>query len=212
MKNAFIIVAAALLLAGCQKIQTETTGNITQNTLTNTAVSDTPVDTNCGQEGKTLGSEIDHCCPGLEPKSLRTDGGFGGLIECAKITNEPVTSEKSTIANPASENCTKKGGILEIRKNKNGEYGVCIFDDNRQCEEWALFRGQCPDGGVKVTGYLTDGEIYCAITGGQIEGVGTETPMCKRFDGTLCNAQANFNGECPDPNDPIPSAGNREAD
>jgi hypothetical protein len=42
--------------------------------------------------------------------------------------------------------------------------------------------------------------------------MGTETPMCKRIDGTLCNAQANLDGECPDPRDPNPNAGNIEAE
>jgi len=121
-----------------------------------------------------------------------------------------VNQEQNSLANPASENCLQVGGQLEIRQNKNGQYGVCLFEDNRQCEEWALFRGQCPVGGLKITGYENDAEIYCAITGGQVEGVGTMTPMCKRIDGTYCNAQANFDGDCPDPNDPNPNAGNVE--
>ena len=60
------------------------------------------------------------------------------------------------MANPASENCIQKGGKLEMRTNKKGEYGVCLFEDNRQCEERALLRGDCPEGGVKVTGYLSE--------------------------------------------------------
>lgn len=119
-------------------------------------------------------------------------------------------TQDTTLANPASSNCTAKGGTLEIRKSKIGEYGVCFFEDNRQCEEWALLRGECPVGGLKITGYQSEAEIYCAITGGQLEGLDTNTPMCKRVDGTLCNAQANFDGECPDPHDPNPSAGNVE--
>ena len=123
-----------------------------------------------------------------------------------KVYNEPIP-----ITNPASENCVRNGWKLEIRKNKNGEYGVCLFEDNRQCEEWALLRGDCPEGWIKITGYDNDAEVFCAITGGEVEGVGTETPMCKRIDGTFCNAQSNFDGECPDPNDPNPNAGNMEA-
>jgi putative hemolysin len=119
--------------------------------------------------------------------------------------------QNTTIANPASVNCVEKGGTIEIRTNKKGEYGVCLFDDNRQCEEWALLRGECPVGGMKVTGYENDAEVYCVITGGQVDGVGTKTPMCKRIDGTYCNAQANFDGDCPDPHDPNPSARNMEA-
>jgi len=118
--------------------------------------------------------------------------------------------QKIGMANPASVNCVNKGGRVEIRKNKQGEYGVCLLEDNRQCEEWALMRGDCPEGGKKITGYDNDAEIFCAITGGQVEGVGTATPMCKRIDGTYCSAQANLDGECPDPHDQNPNAGNAE--
>lgn len=124
--------------------------------------------------------------------------------------NQSDEKQISGLPNPASTNCVEKGGTLEIRKNKNGEYGVCIFEDNRQCEEWALLRGDCPVGGKKITGFATEAEIYCAITGGEVEGVGTENPMCKRIDGTYCNAQANLDGDCPDPNDPNPDAGNAD--
>jgi putative hemolysin len=119
-------------------------------------------------------------------------------------------SIKSALANPASVNCIEQGGKLEIRESKLGQYGVCIFEDNRQCEEWALLRGQCPTGGMKITGYQNEAEVYCAITGGELSGLDTSTPMCQRVDGTFCNAEANLNGECPNPNDPNPSAGNRE--
>lgn len=125
--------------------------------------------------------------------------------------NKTDGEQTANIANPASANCAENGGKLEIKKNKKGEYGVCFFEDNQQCEEWALLRGQCPVGGVKITGYENDAEIYCAITGGQVDGMDTPVPMCKRIDGTLCNAQSNLDGECPDPNNPYPNAGNVEA-
>jgi len=141
--------------------------------------------------------------------------GTGALFILAGCQSSPAgktdDGKNTQMANPASVNCVEKGGTLEIRKNKKGEYGVCLFEDNRQCEEWALLRGNCPVGGLKITGYENDAEVYCAITGGQVEGVGTATPMCKRMDGTLCNAQANLDGECPDSNDPNPGAGNTEA-
>lgn len=125
--------------------------------------------------------------------------------------NKPAEQNQAGLPNPASTYCEKQGGRIEMRNNKNGQYGICLFEDNRQCEEWTLFRGECPIGGLKITGYENEAEIYCAITGGQVEGLGTETPMCKRIDGTYCNAQANLDGECPDPHDPNPSAGNAEA-
>jgi putative hemolysin len=129
----------------------------------------------------------------------------------AVTDNKTDVGQPVQMANPASTNCLEKGGKLEMRQNKNGDYGVCLFEDNRQCEEWALFRDQCPVGGKKVTGYENDAQIFCAITGGEVQGVGTSEVLCKRLDGTLCAVQANFNGECPDPKDPNPSAGNVEA-
>ncbi|MDD4286819.1 MAG: DUF333 domain-containing protein [Candidatus Peribacteraceae bacterium] len=141
--------------------------------------------------------------------------GASALFILAGCQSSPADKtddgKNAQMANPASVNCVDKGGTLEIRKNKKGEYGVCLFEDNRQCEEWALLRGNCPVGGLKITGYENEAEIYCIVTGGKVEGVGTATPMCKRIDGTLCNAQSNLDGDCPDPSDPNPSAGNTEA-
>ena len=47
--------------------------------------------------------------------------------------------------NPASVHCTEAGGRSEIRTRADGaQFGVCVFADGRQCEEWALFRDkQC---------------------------------------------------------------------
>lgn len=57
---------------------------------------------------------------------------------------------KSAIANPASTHCIEVGGSLMIKKGDDGgEYGVCSFKGGRQCEEWALFRGECPVGGIE---------------------------------------------------------------
>lgn len=116
------------------------------------------------------------------------------------------------IANPASIYCLDNGGSLQMKENKNGQYGVCYFEDNRQCEERAFYHGDCPKWGMKVTGYDNDAEAYCVIAGGELSGVGTPTPMCKRVDGTRCNAQSNMDGDCPSPYDPNPSARNVETE
>lgn len=51
--------------------------------------------------------------------------------------------EKTKIENPASNFCIEEGGSVEIRSNDLGEYGVCIFNDNSECEEWMFFNGNC---------------------------------------------------------------------
>jgi len=102
------------------------------------------------------------------------------------------------IANPASVNCLTKGGKLVLRDRPQGQYGVCVFEDDRQCEEWALDRGDCPDGGLKITGYTNDANIYCAITGHvSIESDKPGEAGTCQVDGVTCPAQQYFDtGEC----------------
>jgi uncharacterized protein len=54
-----------------------------------------------------------------------------------------TTPLNAGIANPASENCLRQGGEVEMRQGAAGEYGVCIFADGRVCDEWALYHGVC---------------------------------------------------------------------
>ncbi len=201
----FIFFTALIAVACAQtKVQTPPTGNTPDGGKTESPIVNAPDNGNtvspvaCTMEAKLCpdGSAVGRSGPNCE------------FAPCPGATANPGTV---SLANPASQNCTKQGGKLEMRNNKLGQYGICFFEDNRQCEEWALMRGDCPVGGLKITGYEDDAQVYCAITGGKVEGVGTATPMCRRTDGTLCTAQANFDGQCPDPSNPGPNAGNVEA-
>ena len=120
----------------------------------------------------------------------------------------------AAVANPASENCIKQGGTVSIvARGDGGQYGICTFEDNRQCEEWALLRGDCPIGGVKVTGYITPAAQYCAITGGTYavtgnSGADDEQGTCTFKDGAQCAAWDYYNGKCAQSvttADPLPS-------
>jgi uncharacterized protein len=54
--------------------------------------------------------------------------------------SEPVAN----MANPASVNCVKQGGKVDIRTAPDGgQTGYCLLPDGHECEEWALFRGEC---------------------------------------------------------------------
>ena len=111
-------------------------------------------------------------------------------------------SAAPALANPASQNCVAKGGMLTIEKQpQRGEYGVCVFADNLQCEEWAMLRGRCRVGGVKVTGYATPAARYCAITGGTYTVVSagdtsSEKGTCTFRGSTSCDALAYYDGSC----------------
>lgn len=99
------------------------------------------------------------------------------------------------LANPASENCNKVGGNLVMEKRGDGgEYGLCYFDDNRACEEWALLRGDCPLGGVKTTGFDAIDQKYCAWLGGSTLAVSQS--VCTFKDGSSCPTEEFYNGKC----------------
>lgn len=124
------------------------------------------------------------------------------IVSCAPPPPAPQ------LANPASVNCLEQGGRHVVERGPAGEFGVCLFEDNRQCEEWALLRGHCPVGGRRVTGYVTPAARYCAITGGSYSitgrsGAAGEQDTCTLPDEKSCNADAYYAGTCgaaaPDP-------------
>lgn len=128
------------------------------------------------------------------------------LVACAPETSAPQ------LANPASVHCAEQGGRHVVERNPaGGEFGVCLFEDNRQCEEWALLRGQCPNGGMRVTGYVTPAARFCAITGGTYaitgrSGAADEQGTCTLLGGTSCDAAAYYGGTCREEDTEPPSA------
>jgi Tol biopolymer transport system component/putative hemolysin len=131
--------------------------------------------------------------------------------ECAPASEGQATPGQ--LANPASENCIEQGGTVSIQtRSDGGQYGICLFEDNRQCEEWALLRGDCPVGGLKVTGYVTPAAVYCAITGGEYaitgnSGAENEQGTCTFNDGSQCDAWEYYDGKCAPGSAPIGTAG-----
>jgi hypothetical protein len=122
------------------------------------------------------------------------------------VATTTATSSMSGIANPASTNCVSQGGQVQLMTMGNGgQIGVCVFEDNLQCEEWALMSGKCKAPGVKITGYATQAAQYCAIIGGEYtftkEAVGDATTgpnaeqgTCKLLNGATVNVWDLWNG------------------
>lgn len=64
------------------------------------------------------------------------------------------------LPNPAAVNCTKNNLGYALINN----HGICLFDDNSYCEEWAYFRGECSQGKNKFPGGAFDSQKlnqYC---------------------------------------------------
>jgi putative hemolysin len=60
---------------------------------------------------------------------------------CTGAQEQPQ-ADQAKIANPASENCIKLGGRLEMREETNGTVGYCHLPGGRVIEEWELFRNE----------------------------------------------------------------------
>ena len=96
------------------------------------------------------------------------------------------------IPNPAAVNCTKVGGKSSIEKLPSGDsIGICTFDTNHECEQWALFRKHCPIGGIK-THSLTKEERYCLILGGNI----INKTNCTLPAEKICSLHSLYNNIC----------------
>lgn len=65
-------------------------------------------------------------------------------------STKPAPTEATNqvgLPNPASAFCEQQGGTVEMRTDsEGGQYGVCLFEDGSECDEWAYFRGECAPG------------------------------------------------------------------
>ncbi len=121
------------------------------------------------------------------------------LVLCALALS--ATAQTSRLANPASTNCQRQGGTPAIeRRGDGGEFGLCRFEQGRACEEWALFRLECPVGGIDLAPYATPEARYCVARGGILslpagvtdEGQGT----CHLPESGTCPVGQLFQGRC----------------
>jgi uncharacterized protein len=79
------------------------------------------------------------------PRAVRVvlPGLLGLVLGLAACGGDPV-EDGAEIANPASVHCQEQGGTVEIVETDDGQVGICVFDDGRECEEWAYYRqGVC---------------------------------------------------------------------
>ncbi len=93
--------------------------------------------------------------------AVRRDNQQNHILDKKEDTNisEEKSDDKADIANPASKFCKEQGGTLEIRTlDDGGQYGVCVFKNGIECEEWDLFSGRCSKDGADFCGQSTYGK------------------------------------------------------
>lgn len=69
------------------------------------------------------------------------------LVACqTPVAPQPTEEAEPALPNPASAYCVEQGGTIEVRDSEDGQYGVCVFEDGSECDEWAFYRGECKPG------------------------------------------------------------------
>lgn len=146
---------------------------------------------------------------------IRTDesGGQVGICvfpdgsqcdEWAFYRGECLPGESlANMPNPASVYCEENGGTLEIHTDESGgQVGMCVFPDGNQCEEWALYRGECliRDSLKHDVGLANPASNFCEEQGGSLEirsdAEGGQVGHCLFTDGSECEEWTYFQGNC----------------
>jgi len=141
--------------------------------------------------------------------------GLFVLSACSIQTPQPgsptatAMRDPMNMANPASAYCEQQGLKLEIRTAQDGsQYGVCMFEDDTECEEWAYYRGKCKPGDMDVApaptatpaGIANPASTYCVEQGGASEirtaEDGSQSGVCVFPDGSACEEWAFFREAC----------------
>jgi putative hemolysin len=64
--------------------------------------------------------------------------------QAIRSPTERAAVEQAGLPNPASVYCEERDYRLELRVDaEGGAYGICIFPDESECDEWAYYRGEC---------------------------------------------------------------------
>lgn len=113
-------------------------------------------------------------------------------------------TETPDMANPAAVFCKDQGYDYEIRTDESGnQYGVCIFPDGSECDEWAYYEGECAPGSAE-TGEAVEmanpAASFCVDQGYDYEIRTDENDgqygVCIFPDRSECEGWAFYNGEC----------------
>lgn len=73
-----------------------------------------------------------------------------GACASAPAPVQTATPGAARTANPASLNCLQNNGRLEVHQTPAGERADCILPSGKRCDEWEMFRGNCPTRTVNV--------------------------------------------------------------
>ena len=230
LRRIFVILAGSLLLAallgGCKPVTAPAAAPAAPAATAAAADAATP---EAAQEGAGMANPASVYCEQNGGKlEIRDETGgqvgycmFADGSECEEWAymrgeckpGESKGSPAIGMPNPASVSCSDNGGTLEMRQDASGgEYGMCVFSDGSECEEWAYFRGECAPGeatpeSTQSANMPDPASVNCGDQGGTLEirqdAGGGEYGMCVFADNTECEEWALLRGTCAPGQNPV---------
>jgi putative hemolysin len=109
------------------------------------------------------------------------------ILGCSPRAEQPTEADTLTgLANPASVYCQGLGYDEETREGEMGQYGVCLFPDDSECDTWDFLAGRCGQQ-----------HSYCDQQGYQLEATEDgNIATCTFDDGSICSEFTYFKGDC----------------
>ena len=100
-----------------------------------------PASVYCEEQGGTLDLESGMC---TFPDGSQCEEWAFYRGECSPgEADDEASLGGMQIANPAAVYCVEQGGTSETRTaDDGGQYGVCVFPDGSEYDEWELYRGE----------------------------------------------------------------------
>lgn len=93
----------------------------------------------CGQKVDTYQKDLTWDTEIIDKVNTLVDGIWEEAIDTGSL----APSQSIWMANPASVNCENSWWKLEIKDWTWWQYGICKFENWKECEERAFFRGEC---------------------------------------------------------------------
>ena len=80
-------------------------------------------------------------------RTFRISIGILAMLVIALPACGDDDEDSTGLPNPAAAYCEEQGGTVDVRSDAEGnQYGICVFEDGSECDEWAFFRGECAPG------------------------------------------------------------------
>lgn len=96
--------------------------------------------------------------------------------KCLRTWEEPCETGNTGLPNPASVYCEEQGGTLKMVETEAGTQGICVLEDGTECDEWAYFRGECPEFEKTFCKPEQRGSVACTME---------YRPVCGWFDESI---------------------------